>query len=125
MNNENKHKLLFADESEMTNEVMKFAFEMDQFKIHIANSKEQIIELCKTQKFDLIIININFDGIKTAKEIEKIPLNSNTKILIISKSSDLETKKEAHKNNVSGWIVKPFVPEKLVKSIRFYIKTST
>ena len=119
MSNKKKYEILFADESEMINEVMQFAFELDQFNVTIANTKNHIIEKCKTKKFDLIIVSIDFEGINISKEIQKTSQNSNTKIIIISKTSDIETKREAKKNNISGWIQKPFVPEKLVKSIRY------
>lgn len=124
MKKETKFEILFADESQMINEVMQFAFEMDQFKVDIANSKGTIIQKCETKHYDLIIINQKFDILNTANEIKEIPINSDSIIFIISTNSDIEQKKQALENNISGWIVKPFVPEKLVKSIRYFLKTS-
>lgn len=119
-----KFEILFADESQMINEVMKFAFEIDQFNVDITNSEQSILEKCKTKHYDLIIINQKFDILKTANKIKEIDINSDSLIFVISSSSDIEQKKQAAKNNISGWIVKPFVPEKLVKSIRYFLKTS-
>ncbi len=116
------YKVLFADNSKMINEVMKFAFETKDFEAEFAGSYAQILAKIKHNKYDLIIIDIDLNGLSVVDKIRSLELNKNTEIFFLSKNSDVETKKTAKENGVSGWIVKPFIPEKLVKTIKLHLK---
>ncbi len=122
MKNEKKYHILFADNSEMINEVMQFAFEMDSFTVDTEINREEIIKKISSIKYDLIIISLEFDALKICNISKESEQNQQTPILIISTSNDKEIKKKAKSKGVSGWIIKPFVPEKLVKSIRLFLK---
>ena len=122
MKNEKKYHILFADNSEMINEVMQFAFEMDSFTVDTEMTSQKIIEKITTVKYDLIIISLEFDAFKICDTLNETLQNKQTPLIVISTSNDKEIKKKAKNKGVDGWIIKPFVPEKLVKSIRLFLK---
>ncbi len=115
------YKILFADDSRMINEVMTFAFENNDFEIETCLEQKQIEKKIQTKAFDIIIISQLLDGINFALEIRKSKLNKNTQLFIISKQADINLKKQAKQNKVDGWIIKPFIPEKLVKTLKFHL----
>lgn len=115
------YKILFADDSKIINEVMAFAFEDDEFEIQTCISSEEIELKTKTTEFDIIILSNELDGINLCRKIKLLEINKNAQIYILSKESDVNFKKIAKDNNVDGWITKPFIPEQLVKILKFQI----
>lgn len=116
------YKILFADDSRMINEVMEFALESEDFKADFSNTYAQVISKVRKNKYNLIIIDIQLNGFDVIKKIHKSEKNKNAEIFFLSENSDIEIKKKAKKNGVTGWIVKPFIPEKLVKRIKLYLQ---
>lgn len=115
------YKILFADDSKIINEVMAFAFEDDESEIQTCISLEEIELKTKTTAFDIIILSNELDGINLCRKIKLLEINKNAQIYILSKESDVNFKKIAKDNNVDGWITKPFIPEQLVKILKFQI----
>ena len=115
-------KILFSDTSEMVNEVMLFAFENEGFNVTIAKTPEEILNIIKKEFFDLIIVNWEFNTEDNLfKKIKQNSAYKDTKIFAISNTDNLEVKKTAKQNGVSGWITKAFIPEQLVKAIRYFM----
>lgn len=115
------YKILFADDSKMINEVMVFAFEDDEFEIQTCISSGEIELKTKTTKYDIIILSYELDGINLGGKIKLSEINKNALVYILSKESDTNLKKMAKDNNIDGWITKPFIPEQLVKTLKFQI----
>ncbi|MBN2890475.1 MAG: response regulator [Bacteroidales bacterium] len=115
------YKVLLVDNSPTILEVMTFAFENNGFEITLAESQDKVYDYVKNYKFDLIIIDKTLCDGKIVSEIRKSVKNQNVFVFILSETSDFQTKFDAKSRGVSGWILKPFIPEKLVKTIRSYL----
>jgi two-component system chemotaxis response regulator CheY len=59
----------------------------------------------------------NMDGIALIKEIRKMGALKFTPILMLTTESTDEKKKEGQAAGATGWIVKPFNPEQMLKVI--------
>ena len=69
---------------------------------------------------DVIITDINMprlDGFQFIEKVRKDPRHRGTPILVLTTESSPEMKNRAHKAGATGWIVKPFDPEKLMEVI--------
>lgn len=56
-------------------------------------------------------------GVELIREIRKMDEHKFTPILFLTTESDVKLKQEAKEAGANGWIVKPFVPEKLIFAI--------
>ncbi|HEX7873514.1 MAG TPA: response regulator [Sphingobium sp.] len=79
--------------------------------------------LAKAQgsKFDLIITDLNMpnmDGLSMIKEVRKLPIQTGTPIIFLTTESDDAMKAQAKAAGATGWLVKPFVPDQLLKIAR-------
>lgn len=115
------YKILFADDSAMINEVMEFAFDAEGLISDFASTFAQVNSKINTNKYDLILIDLNLNAYNLVERIKKSDQNNSTEVFFLSKNNDLENKKKAKSLGVSGWIVKPFIPEKLVKTLRRHL----
>ncbi|MEF3191099.1 MAG: response regulator [Campylobacterales bacterium] len=74
--------------------------------------------------FDLLITDINMpqmNGLDVARQVKANPTYKTKPILILTTESSAEMKMMGKEIGVTGWMVKPFSDEKLVKSIKMVL----
>lgn len=74
------------------------------------------LNLAKQNQFDLIVSDINMPNMKgyeMVTEIKKLPNYKTVPVLILTTESSQEAKANGKLAGATGWIVKPFTPEKL------------
>ena len=70
---------------------------------------------------DLVITDINMphlDGFGLIERLRALPRHRNRPILVLTTESSDEKKARARQAGATGWIVKPFDPDKLAAAIR-------
>jgi two-component system, chemotaxis family, chemotaxis protein CheY len=60
----------------------------------------------------------NMDGISLIKNVRASPKHRATPILILTTESDSTKKADGKAAGATGWLVKPFNPEKLVELVQ-------
>lgn len=77
-----------------------------------------------SENFDLLISDINMpemNGLDLAKAIKSSDKHKTKPIIILTTESSNEIKVAGKEIGVTGWMVKPFSDEKLVKSIKMIL----
>ena len=115
------YKILLADNSPIILEVMRFGFEEEELDLITTNSQEGLLEFIEQNKYDLIIIEDNLLVNNLMTKIKKSEINFNSYIFIISEKTNPITKKKFKNLGASGWIIKPFTPRKLAKTIKQFL----
>jgi two-component system chemotaxis response regulator CheY len=72
-------------------------------------------------KPDVIITDINMprmDGYEVIRSLRKNPAHKSTPILVLTTESEAEKKNLAREAGATGWMVKPFDPERLIATVR-------
>lgn len=72
-------------------------------------------------KFDLIVTDLNMpnmDGLTMIRELRRQPAQAGVPIIFLTTESDADMKAQAKAAGATGWLVKPFVPDQLVKVAR-------
>jgi two-component system chemotaxis response regulator CheY len=75
----------------------------------------------KSQKFDLVITDVNMpvmDGITFIKNLRGDPNYKFTPMLMLTTESSADKKSEGKAAGATGWIVKPFNPEQLLNTVK-------
>ncbi len=108
---------LIADSSQIVLEVLEFTLEQNNFNVLQACTAEKTIELYKKHQVDFVLLNIQLgdeDGIDLAQKLLNI---KKTNILIMSNTQNHDLKQRAKQIGVVGWILKPFIPNHLIKML--------
>lgn len=72
------------------------------------------------QKIDVVITDVNMpemDGITLVRKARALPQCAGTPMLILTTESDQSKKDEGRAAGATGWIVKPFSPDKLLQIV--------
>ncbi len=75
----------------------------------------------ETAPIDVIITDINMprmDGYEVIRNLRRDPNHKSTPILVLTTESDTDKKNLAREAGATGWMVKPFDPDRLVATVR-------
>ncbi|MBN1181249.1 MAG: response regulator [Bacteroidales bacterium] len=112
--------ILIVDDSESIREVVNFTLENEGYNVLIANDGQDALKFFNGDKIDLVVTDLhmpNMDGIALIKEIRTKSSYQRIPILFLTTESQAAKKLEAKEAGATGWIIKPFVPAKLIAAI--------
>jgi two-component system chemotaxis response regulator CheY len=115
------YKILICDDSAAIRQLVKLILTTYEYEVIEADDGLQGLALTKKHQFDLIITDVNMpnmDGLNLVRELRTLPKYQFTPILLMTTDPDSQTKKEAKSAGATGWIIKPFDPEKLIAAVR-------
>lgn len=118
--------ILIVDDSESIREVVSFTLENAGHKVYVAVDGQDALKfLDGNTKIDLIITDLHMPVMDGITLIKKVRANDNFKyipILFLTTESQASKKMEAKEAGATGWIIKPFVPEKLLAALNKVIR---
>jgi signal transduction histidine kinase/CheY-like chemotaxis protein len=91
---------------------------------HIANNGFEAIKILKTHNVDLVLIDLNMpgmDGYVTAGEIRN-NLRMKVPVVAFISNSQIQTKVNALRAGVNGFVSKPVIPRLLLEEINLHLK---
>ena len=118
--------ILIVDDSESIREVVSLGLTNAGYNvIKGENGQDGIKLLGENENIKLIITDLNMpvmDGISFLKAVRKIPEYKYLPIIILTTESQEGKKLEAKEAGATGWIIKPFVREKLIAVVKKVIR---
>ncbi len=113
--------ILTVDDSPSLRMAIRIALAGAGYSVTEANDGADGLAKASAARFDLIITDLNMpnmDGLTMIRELRKNPAQCGTPILFLTTESDDAMKAQAKSAGATGWLVKPFVAEQLVKVAR-------
>ena len=114
--------ILIVDDSESIREVVGMALRSEGYNVIVGEDGQHGYELLiANNDINLIISDLNMprmDGITFLKEVRKLDKYKYLPILILTTESQEAKKIEAKNSGATGWIIKPFVKEKLLAVVK-------
>ena len=119
-------KLLIVDDEDKIREFIKKYAIFEGHYIKEASNGIDAINICKSEKFDLIILDImmpELDGFSTCKEIKKIYVD--VPVIMLSARGEEYDKIHGFELGIDDYVVKPFSPKELMMRINAILKRSS
>ncbi|MEG3175621.1 response regulator [Sphingomonas sp. RB3P16] len=113
--------ILTVDDSPSLRMAIKIALTGAGYSVTEAGDGAEGLQKATAGHFDLIITDLNMpimDGLTMIRELRKSPAQCGTPIIFLTTESDDSVKQQAKAAGATGWLVKPFVPEQLIKVAR-------
>lgn len=114
-------RILTVDDSASMRALLNHALTTQGFDVAQAEDGEVALEWLALNEVDVVITDINMPRLDGFGLIEKLRAGSRHRdrpILVLTTESSEEKKARARSAGATGWIVKPFDPEKLVAAVR-------
>lgn len=118
-------KILLIEDEVILAEMYRDKFAQAGFKMSLAFSTEEGLEILKKEKPDLILLDILLpreNGIQFLKRIKEIPDLVDIPVIAFSNYDDPKAKKEAFKLGVEDYLIKTaYTPNEVIKKIGEYL----
>ena len=113
--------ILTVDDSTTMRQMIAFTLTQAGYQVVEAADGEAALALARMRGADLVITDVNMpkmDGITLVEELRRLKPYQFTPILVLTTESSPEMKMRGKAAGATGWIVKPFSPEKLLETVQ-------
>lgn len=113
--------ILAVDDSTSMRQMVTFILRGAGYDVVEAVDGEEALETAKGRQVSLVLTDVNMpnlDGIALIRELRSLPDYKFTPIIMLTTEAGEEKKRQGKAAGATGWIVKPFDPEKLVAVIK-------
>ncbi|ANC92130.1 response regulator [Azospirillum humicireducens] len=116
-----KKKVMTVDDSRTMRDMVSFTLRGAGYDVVEAADGQQAMSAIAATKVDLVITDLNMpvmDGLTLIRKLRAIPAHRTLPILMLTTEADESKKAEGRAAGATGWIVKPFNPDKLVSVVQ-------
>ena len=119
------HILIIEDEEQLCRSMAE-GLRMDGYETDTCFDGEEGLELCMTENYDLILLDLNLPGIDGLDILRQFrETNSSTPVLILSARGQIEDKVEGLDLGANDYLTKPFDMDELIARIVSLIRRYT
>ena len=114
-------KILAVDDSASMLQMVVFTLKSAGYEVAQAADGQQGLDIAKSESFDLVLCDVNMpgmDGIALVGELRQLEAYKYTPILMLTTETSVNKKISGKRAGATGWIVKPFNPDKLLATIK-------
>ncbi len=114
-------RILAVDDSPSMRQMVSATLTSAGYDVEQAEDGVQALALAAKQRFDLVITDVNMpnmDGITLVRELRGKPNYKFVPLLILTTEATAERKLQGKSAGATGWLVKPFNPDRLLATIQ-------
>ena len=119
------HTILAVDDSPSMRKMVSFTLTGAGYKVVEAVDGMDALEKAEAQHIDLVLADQNMprlDGIGLTQRLREHPRFKTTPILILTTESSDQMKQAGRAAGATGWLVKPFDPNRLIEVLQKVIR---
>ena len=113
--------ILVVDDSVSMRQMISFTLKGAGYNVDEAEDGLAGLNVAKSKVFDLVLTDVNMpnmDGIGLIRELRALPNFKFVPVLVLTTESAADKKAEGKAAGATGWIVKPFSPDKLLGTVK-------
>ena len=117
--------VLAIDDSASIRQMVAFTLKSSGYEVIEAVDGQDGLDKAKAKSVNLVLTDQNMprmDGISLTKKLRESPQFKSTPILILTTESSDQMKQAGRAAGATGWLVKPFDPNKLIEVIQKVIR---
>lgn len=114
-------RIMTIDDSKTMRDMLMLTLADAGFEVLQAVDGQEGVDMLEKEKVDVVITDINMprmDGYEVVRQLRMRPEHQKTPILVLTTESEIEKKKMGKDVGATGWLVKPFDPDRLVETVR-------
>ncbi len=112
--------ILAVDDSASMRKMVTFTLKGAGYEVEEAIDGVDALAKAQAKRFDCIVTDVNMpnkDGITLIRELRSLPDYKYIPMLMLTTESSAEKKQAGKAAGATGWIVKPFDPDQLLKTL--------
>lgn len=117
-------KILVADDDPMLQRLIMNTLKLDRYEVVIASNGQQALELARSEKPDLIILDVMMpvkNGFEVCAELRKMPETAALPVIILSGLGQVQEKIAGLKAGADEYVTKPVDPRELLTRVEMLL----
>lgn len=113
-------RILTVDDSAAMRQMVEATLASAGYEVQQARDGREALDMAGGNSFDLVIVDVNMpemDGIALVRELRGMASYRHTPLLVLTTETTAERKLEGREAGATGWMVKPFNPDKLLATV--------
>jgi two-component system chemotaxis response regulator CheY len=113
--------ILAVDDSGSLRQMLVFTLKAAGYQVVEAVDGRDGLDKARQTQFDLVLTDQNMpnmDGLTLIRSLRALPAYARTPILMLTTESSDEMKSKGRTAGATGWLVKPFDPNRLTEVVR-------
>ena len=116
--------ILTVDDSKVIRDLVEAVLKEHGHEVVTANDGVEGLEATRNQQFDMILSDINMPnmtGISMVSKVRRLDGYQYIPIIMLTTESSSFKKDKAKKMGATGWLQKPFDPDRLMKAVNKFV----
>ncbi len=112
--------ILAVDDSASMRQMVSFTLKHAGYTVIEASDGRQALDLARAHSVNLVLTDVNMpemDGITLVRELRQLDAYKFVPMLMLTTEAGQDKKLQGKAAGATGWLVKPFNPEKLLATI--------
>ena len=113
-------RILIADDNQSSNARLQLSLERAGYEVVTVDNGQVAIGLLEALNFDMVITDLNMNvmsGLTFISKVRALPKYASKPIIFVTTENSDEVKQEGRTRGATGWVTKPFEPEKLMRVV--------
>ena len=114
-------EILIVDDSASIRQMVEATLKSANYRVTLAQDGQDALDRCKATRFDFVLIDQNMprmDGLTPIKSLRAMSAFARTPIIVLTTEASDDMKARGKAAGATGWMVKPFDPQKLLDITR-------
>jgi len=117
--------ILVVDDDPQIRRVMRTTLVAQGYEVSDAPTGEAALDLIRSEKYDLVLLDVNMPGISGVQACREIRLGSDLPIIMVTVRGAERDKVQALDAGADGYLTKPFSVSELLARIRAVLRRTT
>jgi two-component system chemotaxis response regulator CheY len=116
--------ILVVDDTRSMRKMVVAVLQKAGYVVEEAGDGDEALERAKARVFDLVVTDQNMprmDGVSLVRELRKLAHYDGVAIIVLSTETGADLKAKGREAGATGWMAKPFDPEKMLNVVRQFI----
>ncbi|HXS28033.1 MAG TPA: response regulator [Steroidobacteraceae bacterium] len=113
-------RILAVDDSAAMRQMVGITLTGAGHEVQQAADGREALAIAERQRFDLVITDVNMpvmDGLTLVRHLRNLPSYRGVPLLVLTTEATTEKKLEGKAAGATGWLVKPFNPDRLLATV--------
>lgn len=114
-------RIMTVEDSASLRQMVTFTLQDAGYDVVEARDGQDALDKLSSSGVDMVITDMNMpvmNGLELTRSLRSNPDFRFTPVIFLTTESQLQKKEAANKAGATGWIVKPFKPEQLVRVVK-------
>jgi two-component system, chemotaxis family, chemotaxis protein CheY len=117
--------ILVVDDTRSMRKMVAAVLEGAGYSVEEAEDGVEALDKAKIRVFDLVVTDHNMpkmDGVTLVRELRGLAEYDSVALIVLSTETGAELKARGREAGATGWMVKPFDPEKMLGIVRQFLE---